>query len=88
MEVGGEDDEEEARRLSREEFASACCHGGAKMAVLGLGKREINQHFTIRNAKLISLVLVVLLIIFHTASRYFGGKLFTRRSGIGTLGTC
>ncbi|XP_019745288.1 N-acetylneuraminate (7)9-O-acetyltransferase isoform X2 [Hippocampus comes] len=44
------------------------------MAVLGLGKREINQHFTIRNAKLISLVLVVLLVIFHTASRYFGGR--------------
>ncbi|XP_010788564.1 N-acetylneuraminate (7)9-O-acetyltransferase, partial [Notothenia coriiceps] len=53
----------------------ACCHGGAKMAVLAysLGKREINQHFTIKNAKLISLVLVSLLIVFHTASRYYGG---------------
>ncbi|XP_061738362.1 N-acetylneuraminate 9-O-acetyltransferase isoform X6 [Nerophis ophidion] len=45
------------------------------MAVLAysLGKREINQHFTIKNAKLVSLVLVILLFIFHTASRYFGG---------------
>ncbi|KAL7381853.1 hypothetical protein ABVT39_012362 [Epinephelus coioides] len=53
----------------------ACCHGGAKMAVLAysLGKREINQHFTIKNAKLISLVVVILLIVFHTASRYYGG---------------
>lgn len=53
-----------------------CCHGGAKMAVLAysLGKREINQHFTIKNAKLISLVLVILLLVFHTASRYYGGK--------------
>ena len=54
----------------------ACCHGGAKMAVLAysLGKREINQHFTIKNAKLISIALVVLLLVFHTASRYYGGK--------------
>lgn len=54
----------------------ACCHGGAKMAVLAysLGKREINQHFTIKNAKLISVVAVVLLLVFHTASRYYGGK--------------
>ncbi|XP_060915826.1 N-acetylneuraminate 9-O-acetyltransferase [Labrus mixtus] len=53
----------------------ACCHGGAKMAVLAysLGKREINQHFTIKNAKLISLVLVALLVVFHTVSRYHGG---------------
>ncbi|KAK5855224.1 hypothetical protein PBY51_005349 [Eleginops maclovinus] len=53
----------------------ACCHGGAKMAVLAysLGKREINQHFTIKNAKLISLALVSLLLVFHTASRYYGG---------------
>ncbi|XP_075961635.1 N-acetylneuraminate (7)9-O-acetyltransferase isoform X2 [Anarhichas minor] len=53
----------------------ACCHGGAKMAVLAysLGKREINHHFTIKNAKLISLVLVILLLVFHTASRYYGG---------------
>ncbi|XP_045914100.1 N-acetylneuraminate 9-O-acetyltransferase [Micropterus dolomieu] len=54
---------------------AACCHGGAKMAVLAysLGKREINQHFTVKNAKLISLVAVVLLLVFHTASRYYGG---------------
>ncbi|KAL6099945.1 casd1 [Pungitius sinensis] len=53
----------------------ACCHGGAKMAVLAysLGKREINHHFTIRNAKLISAALVVLLVVFHIASRYYGG---------------
>lgn len=55
---------------------SACCHGGAKMAVLAysLGKREINQHFTIKNAKIISLAAVILLLVFHTASRYYGGK--------------
>ncbi|XP_070702927.1 N-acetylneuraminate (7)9-O-acetyltransferase [Pempheris klunzingeri] len=53
----------------------ACCHGGAKMAVLAysLGKREINQHFTIKNAKLISVVAVVVLLVFHTASRHYGG---------------
>lgn len=46
------------------------------MAVLAysLGKREINQHFTIKNAKLISLAVVILLLVFHTASRYYGGK--------------
>ncbi|XP_026155872.1 N-acetylneuraminate (7)9-O-acetyltransferase isoform X1 [Mastacembelus armatus] len=51
-----------------------CCHGGAKMAVLAysLGKREINQHFTIKNAKLISLIVVALLLLFHTASRFYG----------------
>ncbi|KAF0024713.1 hypothetical protein F2P81_023515 [Scophthalmus maximus] len=54
---------------------AACCHGGAKMAVLAysLGKREINHHFTIRNAKLIALVVVASLLVFHTASRYHGG---------------
>lgn len=54
----------------------ACCHGGAKMAVLAysLGKREINHHFTIKNAKLISLVVVIILLVFHTALRYYGGK--------------
>ncbi|XP_078123075.1 N-acetylneuraminate (7)9-O-acetyltransferase [Sander vitreus] len=53
----------------------ACCHGGAKMAVLAysLGKREINQHFTIKNAKFISMVVVIVLLVFHTASRYYGG---------------
>nr|XP_020469909.1 CAS1 domain-containing protein 1-like [Monopterus albus] len=45
------------------------------MAVLAysLGKRIINQHFTIKNAKLISLALVISLLVFHTASRYYGG---------------
>uniref|UniRef100_A0A7N8WZK5 CAS1 domain containing 1 n=1 Tax=Mastacembelus armatus TaxID=205130 RepID=A0A7N8WZK5_9TELE len=45
------------------------------MAVLAysLGKREINQHFTIKNAKLISLIVVALLLLFHTASRFYGG---------------
>ncbi|XP_076005973.1 N-acetylneuraminate (7)9-O-acetyltransferase [Genypterus blacodes] len=54
---------------------SACCHGGAKMAVLAysLGKREINQYFNIKNAKLISVGLVVLLLVCHRASRYYGG---------------
>ncbi|KAJ8273333.1 hypothetical protein GJAV_G00100420 [Gymnothorax javanicus] len=54
---------------------SACCHGGAKMAVLAysLGKREINQYFSIKNAKLLSLVAVILLAVFHSVSRYYGG---------------
>lgn len=54
----------------------ACCHGGAKMAVAAysLGKREINQHFTIKNAKLISVALVLALLVFHAASRYYGGE--------------
>uniref|UniRef100_A0A669CTU1 CAS1 domain containing 1 n=1 Tax=Oreochromis niloticus TaxID=8128 RepID=A0A669CTU1_ORENI len=45
------------------------------MAVLAysLGKREINQHFTIKNAKLISLAAVLLLLMFHAASRYYEG---------------
>ncbi|XP_051527050.1 N-acetylneuraminate 9-O-acetyltransferase-like isoform X2 [Myxocyprinus asiaticus] len=55
---------------------SACCHGGAKMAVLAynLGKREINQHFSIKNAKLLAVAVVVLLTVFHSASRYYGGS--------------
>ncbi|XP_051520250.1 N-acetylneuraminate 9-O-acetyltransferase isoform X1 [Myxocyprinus asiaticus] len=55
---------------------SACCHGGAKMAVLAysLGKREINQYFSIKNAKLLSVAAVVLLTVFHTASRHYGGS--------------
>ena len=46
------------------------------MAVLAysLGKREINQYFNIKNAKLISSAVVVLLFLCHTASRYYGGK--------------
>lgn len=66
----------EAAERAELALTAACCHGGAKMAVLAysLGKREINQHFTIKNAKLISLALVILLIVFHTASRHYGGK--------------
>lgn len=47
------------------------------MAVLAysLGKREINQHFTIRNAKLVSLAAVALLLLYHTVWRYYDGKL-------------
>lgn len=54
----------------------AGCHGGAKMAVLAysLGKREINQHFTVRNAKLVSLAAVALLLVYHTVWRYYDGK--------------
>uniref|UniRef100_A0A672SX68 N-acetylneuraminate (7)9-O-acetyltransferase n=1 Tax=Sinocyclocheilus grahami TaxID=75366 RepID=A0A672SX68_SINGR len=46
------------------------------MAVLAynLGKREINQHFSIKNAKLLSVAAVVLLTVFHTASRHYGGS--------------
>lgn len=57
------------------DYTAACCHGGAKMAVLAysLGKREINHHFTIKNAKLISLAAVLLLLLFHTALRHYGG---------------
>lgn len=55
---------------------SACCHGGAKMAVLAysLGKREINQYFSIKNAKLLSVAAVVLLTAFHWVSRHYGGE--------------
>lgn len=55
---------------------SACCHGGAKMAVLAysLGKREINQYFSIKNAKLLSVAAVILLTVFHSVSRHYGGK--------------
>ncbi|XP_027892415.1 N-acetylneuraminate (7)9-O-acetyltransferase [Xiphophorus couchianus] len=54
---------------------AACCHGGAKMAVLAYsrGKHEINQYFTIKNAKLISLAAVLLLLLFHTALRHYRG---------------
>ncbi|XP_053570035.1 N-acetylneuraminate 9-O-acetyltransferase [Bombina bombina] len=47
-----------------------CCHGGAKMAALAynLGKREINQHFTVRNAKVLALGAVLLLSICHAVS--------------------
>uniref|UniRef100_A0A4W5LLF0 CAS1 domain containing 1 n=1 Tax=Hucho hucho TaxID=62062 RepID=A0A4W5LLF0_9TELE len=38
-----------------------------------LGKREINQYFSIKNAKLLSVTAVILLTLFHTVSRYYGG---------------
>ncbi|XP_030644995.1 N-acetylneuraminate (7)9-O-acetyltransferase [Chanos chanos] len=65
-----------AFRYSVVDRLSACCHGGAKMAVLAysLGKREINQYFSIKNAKLLSLAAVILLTVFHSASRYYGGS--------------
>ena len=46
------------------------------MAVLAycLGKREINQYFSIKNAKLLSLVAVILITAVHSVSRYYGGK--------------
>lgn len=55
---------------------SAGCHGGAKMAILAysLGKREINHYFSIKNAKLLSLVAVILLTVFHAVSRHYGGE--------------
>ncbi|KPP78600.1 CAS1 domain-containing protein 1-like, partial [Scleropages formosus] len=55
---------------------SACCHGGAKMAVLAysLGKREINHYFSIKNAKLLSAVAVLLLAVLHSIARYYGGE--------------
>ncbi|XP_073438160.1 N-acetylneuraminate (7)9-O-acetyltransferase [Dendrobates tinctorius] len=44
-----------------------CCHGGAKMAALAynLGKREINQHFSVRNAKLLALGAALLVSACH-----------------------
>lgn len=44
-----------------------CCHGGAKMAALAynLGKREINQHFSVRNAKLLALGAALLISACH-----------------------
>uniref|UniRef100_A0A3P9AG72 Cas1p 10 TM acyl transferase domain-containing protein n=1 Tax=Esox lucius TaxID=8010 RepID=A0A3P9AG72_ESOLU len=73
---GGVDAQEySASYHSAASHLSACCHGGAKMAVLAysLGKREINQYFSIKNAKLLSLAAVILLTVFHTVSRYYGG---------------
>lgn len=74
--AGGADGGRCSRCPQSAHCTGACCHGGAKMAVLAycLGKREINQHFTIKNAKLISLALVFVLLVSHTVSRYYGGK--------------
>lgn len=37
------------------------------------GKREIKQYFTIHNAKLVSLAVVALLLVGHTAWRHYYG---------------
>ncbi|XP_063777469.1 N-acetylneuraminate 9-O-acetyltransferase isoform X2 [Pseudophryne corroboree] len=52
-----------------------CCHGGAKMAALAynLGKREINHHFSVRNAKLLALGAVLLLSVCHAVSWGYSG---------------
>lgn len=46
------------------------------MAVLAysLGKRELNHYFTVKNAKLVSLALVAVLLVSHSLSRYYGGE--------------
>ncbi|KAK3511913.1 hypothetical protein QTP70_027607 [Hemibagrus guttatus] len=46
------------------------------MAILAysLGKREINQYFSIKNAKLLSLVAVIILTVFHGVCRHYGGR--------------
>ncbi|KAG9279797.1 N-acetylneuraminate 9-O-acetyltransferase [Astyanax mexicanus] len=46
------------------------------MAVLAysLGKREINHYFSIKNAKLLSVLAVLVLTAVHSASRYYGGR--------------
>ncbi|XP_069504674.1 N-acetylneuraminate (7)9-O-acetyltransferase isoform X2 [Ambystoma mexicanum] len=52
-----------------------CCHGGAKMAALAynLGKREINYHFSVRNAKLLALLAALLLAAGHGLARHYAG---------------
>ncbi|MBZ3871326.1 CAS1 domain-containing protein 1 [Sciurus carolinensis] len=49
------------------------CHGGTKMAALAynLGKREINHYFSVRSAKVLALVAVLLLAACHLASRRY-----------------
>lgn len=56
--------------------AAHCCHGGTKMAALAynLGKREINHYFSVRSAKLLALVAVLLLAACHLASRRYRGE--------------
>lgn len=57
-------------------FAAHCCHGGTKMAALAynLGKREINHYFSVRSAKVLALVAVLLLAAGHLASRRYRGE--------------
>lgn len=56
--------------------AAHCCHGGTKMAALAynLGKREINHYFSVRSAKVLALVAVLLLAVCHLASRHYRGE--------------
>lgn len=56
--------------------AARCCHGGTKMAALAynLGKREINHYFSVRSAKVLALVAVLLLALCHLASRRYRGE--------------
>nr|XP_051708942.1 N-acetylneuraminate 9-O-acetyltransferase isoform X1 [Oryctolagus cuniculus] len=56
--------------------AAHCCHGGTKMAALAynLGKREINHYFSVRSAKVLALVAVLLLAAGHLASRRYRGN--------------
>lgn len=56
--------------------AAHCCHGGTKMAALAynLGKREINHYFSVRSAKVLALVAVLLLALCHLASRRYRGE--------------
>ncbi|XP_025146645.2 N-acetylneuraminate 9-O-acetyltransferase isoform X3 [Bubalus bubalis] len=56
--------------------AAHCCHGGTKMAALAynLGKREINHYFSVRSAKVLALVAVLLLAVCHLASRRYRGN--------------
>ncbi|KAK7818358.1 LOW QUALITY PROTEIN: hypothetical protein U0070_018674 [Myodes glareolus] len=63
-----------AAPLSRS--AAHCCHGGTKMAALAynLGKREINHYFSVRSAKALALVAVLLLAACHLASRRYRGN--------------
>ncbi|GCB63273.1 N-acetylneuraminate (7)9-O-acetyltransferase [Scyliorhinus torazame] len=51
------------------------CHGGAKMAAqaYAMGRREINQHFNIRNAKLLAISFVLVLTAGHGIHRSYGG---------------
>ncbi|XP_048410768.1 N-acetylneuraminate 9-O-acetyltransferase isoform X1 [Stegostoma tigrinum] len=54
---------------------SFSCHGGAKMAAqaYAMGSREINQHFNIRNAKLLAISFVLVLTVGHGIHRSYGG---------------
>nr|XP_030713111.1 N-acetylneuraminate 9-O-acetyltransferase isoform X1 [Globicephala melas] len=56
--------------------AARRCHGGTKMAALAynLGKREINHYFSVRSAKVLALVAVLLLALCHLASRRYRGN--------------